>query len=75
MKKGSEAELEKKLVVTVGRRGRRIWGVGTGGIKLLALRRAQGCLIQYREDSQYFVIAVNGKTSLKTVQKFLKNEK
>lgn len=44
--------------------------MGTGGTKLPGLRRAQGCLIQYREDSQYFVIAVNGKTSLKTVQKF-----
>ena len=70
MKKGSEAELEKKLVVTAGRRGGEFRGVGTGGIKLLGLRRAHGCLVQYREDSQHFVIAVNGKTSLKTVQKF-----
>lgn len=53
MKGGSEADLENKLAVTVGR-GRGNTGWERGGHRLLGVR-------QHGEDSQYFVITVNGK--------------
>ena len=42
--------------------------VGRGRYKLLGVRQIQGCIVQHRECSQYFVIAVNGNScKFKTV--------
>ena len=41
--------------------GRNTIGVGSGRYKLLAIRQAQGCIVQYGEYRQYFVITVSGK--------------
>ena len=35
------------------------WGGGT--YKLLGVRQAQRCIVQPGENSQYFIITVNGK--------------
>ena len=40
---------------------------GNGRYKLLGIRQAQGCVVQHEEDSQYFVITINGKQPLKIV--------
>ena len=53
--------MENKPVVTSGERerGGAIYGWWSGRYKLLG-ERLQGCIIQHREYSQYFVIAVTG---------------
>ena len=36
-------------------------GLGSGRYKLLGVRQTQGCTVQHREYSQYFVITMNGQ--------------
>ena len=43
------------------RGGERQWGVGVGEHKPLSVRYAQGCTVQHKEYSLYFVITINGK--------------
>ena len=60
-KKEADSDIENKLVVTSVERGRGRMGWGNGRHKLLHKRQIQGCIIQHRKYSQYFVITVNGK--------------
>ena len=60
-KKEADSDIENKLVVTSVERGRGRMGWGNGRHKLLHKRQIQGCIIQHRKYSQYFLITVNGK--------------
>ena len=42
-----------------GEEGGATQGQGSGRYKILSVGQAQGCIVQHREYSQYFVITVN----------------
>ena len=54
--------MKNKLAITSGGGGGggTIQGWKSGRYKLLGVRQAQGCIVQHGEQSQYFVITVNG---------------
>ena len=54
------------------REGGVVYGCKNRRYKLLGIRQAQGCNVQYGEYDQYSVITVNGKHPLKIVLKIKK---